>query len=194
MCATSRSLRKVIQIEKRMRCGSHAVVLARFVHRLARFVHHRRLVTDFYFIPRYSKKDNRPMRPISGRASPAVQTRRLAGKHPGAREHDQAGHEVAKGVGLYWKAPPPLAVQRWPYKLALLVQLCFYDRALMGTRSVRRRTDEPRSRSNERPHSRCQSGEFPCNQRNSAGDRGKWAASGVPMEASHGSREWRTRS
>jgi len=49
----------------------------------------------------------------------------------------------------------PLAFRRWPYTLALLVQLCFYGLALLGARSVRRRTDEPmdepRSRSKQRP-------------------------------------------
>jgi hypothetical protein len=88
MCATSRSLRKVIQIEKRMRCGSHALLLARFVH-------YRRPFTD-YFIARDSKKFNRPMRPIADELRQLFQ--RLAGKHPGAREYDHAGHPLGACV------------------------------------------------------------------------------------------------
>ena len=50
-----------------------------------------------------------------------------------------------------------LAFQRWPYTLALLVQLCFYGLALVGARSVRRGIDEPidesRPQSQQRPQS-----------------------------------------
>lgn len=48
----------------------------------------------------------------------------------------------------------PLAFQSWPYRLALLVQLGFYGLALVGARSVRRRTDEPMDESGPPPKQR----------------------------------------
>ncbi len=51
----------------------------------------------------------------------------------------------------------PLAFQGWTYRLALLVQLCFYGLAFVGAQSVRsttdESTDEPRSRLTERSES-----------------------------------------
>ncbi len=51
----------------------------------------------------------------------------------------------------------PLAFSTWPYRLALLLQLCFYGLALLGARSAheqpRAQTDEPRSVSKQRSQS-----------------------------------------
>jgi hypothetical protein len=51
----------------------------------------------------------------------------------------------------------PLAFSTWPYRLALLVQLCFYGLAFLGARSAHQRPgehmDEPRPASQQRPPS-----------------------------------------
>ncbi len=51
----------------------------------------------------------------------------------------------------------PLAFQSWPYRLALMVQLCFYGLAFIGARSAGQmsavKMDEPRSTVERRPQS-----------------------------------------
>ena len=51
-------------------------------------------LTDF-FVARYSRKYNRPARPISDELRQLFAGLRVAGQHPRAREHDQAGRDPA---------------------------------------------------------------------------------------------------
>jgi cellulose synthase/poly-beta-1,6-N-acetylglucosamine synthase-like glycosyltransferase len=44
----------------------------------------------------------------------------------------------------------PLAFQSWPYRVALMVQLCFYGLAVMGAHFVRDKMDEPMDESTRR--------------------------------------------